>query len=193
MSLSKKIQSNLGSNVLPKKTKINKYCSENNLYVSAHIKIIIGESIIEGHSTGYFPLDNEINSLEHLSRLGRKITICIDTNTLIKWNYGDIQMAYYRAKVRFSNGEEIIAHISIHQGTDKNIKLSTANAKENKFHCNNEKWREEYYEPNYELEIKSEYKATNWVKNKILEITKETIYQECLCKEEIEYMNNHYP
>ena len=103
-------------------------------------------------------------------------------------------MAYYRAKVRFSNGEEIIAHISIHQGTDKNIKLSKENAKENKLHCNNEIWgKEGYYEPNYKLEIKSKYKATNWVTNKILEITKETMYQECLSKEEIEYLNKHYP
>lgn len=62
-------------------------------------------------------------------------------------------MAYYRAKVRFSNGEEIIAHISIHQGTDKNIKLSKANAKENKIHCNNEIWGNEgYSESIYQLE-----------------------------------------
>ena len=102
-------------------------------------------------------------------------------------------MAYYRAKVRFSNGEEIIAHISIHRGTNENIKLSKANAKENKGHCNNKKWSlEGYSEPNYELEIKSIYKVTNWITNEILEITKESIYEKCLNEEEKQYMKYYY-
>lgn len=84
MYLSKQIKHNLCSNVLQAKIKIkiNNWCDENILYVSTDINLIISESNIEGHYTGYFPLDNEINSLEHSSHLGKEITICIDTHNI---------------------------------------------------------------------------------------------------------------